>query len=80
MQDVKIGVLKLRGKVVDSLPGTKFRIAVELGQGENQKAHELIGYISGKMRMHYIKLQKGDMVDIEVSPHDLTKGRITYRH
>lgn len=79
MQDVKIGVLQLRGKVVDSLPGTKFKIAVDLGQG-NGETHELIGYISGKMRMHYIKLQKGDVVDIEVSPHDLTKGRITYRH
>lgn len=79
MQDVKIGVLQLRGKVVDSLPGTKFKIAVDLGQGNGQ-THELIGYISGKMRMHYIKLQKGDVVDIEVSPHDLTKGRITYRH
>lgn len=80
MQNLKTGVLKLRGKVVDSLPGTKFKIAVEIGQGESARTHELIGYISGRMRMHYIKLQKGDMVDIEVSPHDLTKGRITYRH
>lgn len=69
-------LLKLQGKVLDVLPGTKFRISVDVPAG----SHELIGYISGKMRMHFIKLQKGDRVDLEVSPYDLTKGRITYRH
>jgi translation initiation factor IF-1 len=72
----KPGVLKLKGKIVDKMPGTKFKVQVELGES----THELIGYISGKMRMYYIKLNKDDIVDIEVSPHDLTKGRITYRH
>jgi translation initiation factor IF-1 len=69
-------LLKLQGKVLDVLPGTKFRVSVDVPTG----SHELIGYISGKMRMHFIKLQKGDRVDLEVSPYDLTKGRITYRH
>lgn len=72
----KPGVLKLKGKVIESMPGTKFKVEVELGDS----THELIGYMSGKMRMYYIRLNIGDSVDIEVSPHDLTKGRITYRH
>lgn len=76
MQKKKEGVLKLKGKVVEKLPGANFRVEVDLPTG----SHEIIGYISGKMKMYYIKLQIDDMVDIEVSPHDLTKGRITYRH
>ncbi|MFW5702482.1 MAG: translation initiation factor IF-1 [Candidatus Dojkabacteria bacterium] len=69
------GVLKLRGEIVDTLPGSNFKVAIKL----EDKTHELIGYISGKMRMYYIKLQKGDQVEVEVSPTDLNKGRITYR-
>jgi translation initiation factor IF-1 len=76
MEKPSSGLLKLQGKIVDSMPGTKFKVEIDL-DGES---HELIGYISGKMRMYYIKLQKGDIVDVEISPHDLTKGRITYRH
>lgn len=70
------GVLKLKGKVTEILPGTKFKINVDIN-GDEQ---ELIGYISGKMRMHYIRLQVGDTVDVEVSPYDLNKGRIVYRY
>lgn len=68
------GVLKLKGKVVEVLPNTEFRVQIE------ESEQILMGHISGRMRMHYIKLKKGDIVDIEVSPYDLTKGRITYRY
>lgn len=68
--------LKVRGKVVDVLPDTKFRVSIDV-KGEEKI---IDGYISGKMRMNYIKLIQGDEVDVEISPYDLTKGRITYRY
>lgn len=68
--------IKVRGTVKEVLPGTKFKIAIDLKGQE----HEITGYISGKMRMHYIKLIEGDEVEVELSPYDLTKGRITYRY
>lgn len=68
--------IKVRGTVKETLPGTKFKVGIDL-QG---KEHEIMGYISGKMRMHYIKLVEGDEVEVEMSPYDLTKGRITYRY
>ena len=71
-----VNLLKLKGRIVDTIPGTKFVVEVDL----KSRKHQLIAYISGKMRMYYIKLQIGDEVDVEVSPYDLTKGRITYRH
>lgn len=67
---------KVRGKVLETLPGTKFRIGIQLQEQE----HEIMGYISGKMRMHYIKLQVGDEVEVVMSPYDLNKGRIVYRY
>jgi len=67
--------LKVRGKITEVLPGTKFKVAITL----NEEEHEIFAYISGKMRMHYIKLIEGDEVEIEMSTYDLTKGRITYR-
>ena len=66
-------VIKMRGKVVESLPNTQFKI-----QLENDLS--IIAHISGKMRKNYIRLVPGDMVDVEMTPYDLTKGRITYRH
>ncbi len=66
---------KVNGIVTETLPGAKFRVNIKLGEGE----HEIIAYISGKMRMHYIKLQPGDQVEVEMTPYDLKKGRITYR-
>ncbi len=57
------------------LPGAKFRVKIKLGE----KEHEIIAYISGKMRMNYIKLQTGDEVEVEMTPYDLNKGRIIYR-
>jgi len=67
---------KLRGKVIETLPDTKFRVMLNL----EGKEHVVLGYISGKMRMHYIKLQVGDEVEVVMSPYDLSKGRITYRY
>lgn len=75
MAETAKNLLKLKGKIVEVMPGTKFRVAVDLPTGQ----HILIGYIAGKMRMHYIKLNLGDTVEVEVSPSDLKHGRITYR-
>lgn len=69
-------VLKVKGKILDVMPGTKFKVAVDIGGEE----HVIFAYISGKMRMNYIKLIEGDEVELEISPYDLTKGRITYRY
>ena len=66
--------LQLEGEVIDALPNAMFRIRLI----END--HEMIAHISGKMRMHYIRILPGDRVTVEISPYDLTKGRITYRH
>ena len=63
----------MRGKVVEALPNTQFKVELENGLS-------IIGHISGKMRKNYIRLVHGDMVDVEMTPYDLTKGRITYRH
>lgn len=64
--------IEVEGKVVESLPNTMFR--VELANG-----HKVLAHISGKMRIHYIKILPGDKVLVELSPYDLTRGRITYR-
>jgi len=64
------------GVVTEILPGTTFK--VEFDVGDEKK--EVLAHISGKMRMHYIRIGKGDKVKMEISPYDLTKGRITYRY
>ena len=61
------------GTIKEALSNAMFRVELENG-------HEIIAHISGKMRMHYIKILPGDKVKIEMSPYDLTKGRITYRY
>ena len=61
------------GTIIEALSNAMFRVELENG-------HEIIAHISGKMRMHYIKILPGDKVRIEMSPYDLTKGRITYRY
>lgn len=68
----KDDVIEVEGKVVDTLPNAMFK--VELGNGATILAH-----VSGKIRMHYIRILPGDRVTVELSPYDLTKGRITYR-
>ncbi|MDD3190320.1 MAG: translation initiation factor IF-1 [Candidatus Pacebacteria bacterium] len=65
-------IVQLDGVVIETLPGAKFRVKVE---GD----HEVLAHISGKMRMNYIKILPGDKVILEVSPYDLTKGRIVRR-
>lgn len=65
-------IVKLVGEVVELLPSTMFRVKLENG-------HLILGHISGKMRIHFIKLMPGDRVEVEMSPYDLTKGRITRR-
>ncbi|AMR31624.1 MULTISPECIES: translation initiation factor IF-1 [Mucilaginibacter] len=61
------------GTIREALSNAMFRVELENG-------HEIIAHISGKMRMHYIKILPGDRVKLEMSPYDLTKGRITYRY
>ena len=65
-------VIKLVGVVVEALPGAKFNVELENG-------HIILGHIAGKMRKHYIRLVPGDKVEVELTPYDLTKGRITFR-
>ena len=60
------------GTVMEPLPNVMFRVELENG-------HKILAHISGKMRMHYIRILPGDKVTVELSPYDLTKGRITYR-
>jgi len=64
--------IEVEGKVVETLPNAMFKVELENGQ-------VVLAYVSGKMRMHFIKILPGDKVTVELSPYDLTKGRITYR-
>lgn len=63
----------LEGTVTESLPNAMFRVELENG-------HSVLGHISGKMRRHYIRILPGDKVQVELTPYDLTRGRITYRY
>ncbi len=65
-------VIEVRGKIEELLPGAKFRVLLE-------NEHEVIAHLSGKMRMNNIRLSVGDEVKLELTPYDLTKGRIIYR-
>jgi translation initiation factor IF-1 len=65
--------ITLEGKIVDTLPNAMFRVELENG-------HTVLAYLSGKMRKYYIRVLLGDRVRVEMSPYDLTRGRITYRH
>ena len=64
--------IRAEGVVVEALPGTQFRVKLDNG-------HEVLAYLSGKMRKHYIRILLGDRVAMEMSPHDLTRARITFR-
>ena len=68
----KEDVIEVEGTVVDTLPNTTFKVKLENG-------HEILAHISGKLRMNYIKILPGDKVKVELSPYDLTRGRITWR-
>ena len=69
----KEDVIELEGTVLEALPNAMFRVELENG-------HKILAHISGKMRMHYIKILAGDRVKVEMSPYDLTKGRIVFRY
>ena len=68
----KDDVIEVEGKVVDTLPNAMFKVELENGA-------TILAHVSGKIRMHYIRILPGDRVTVELSPYDLTKGRITYR-
>jgi len=64
--------IRAEGVVVEALPGTQFRVRLDNG-------HEVLAYLSGKMRKHYIRILLGDRVALEMSPYDMARGRITFR-
>jgi len=65
-------VIRMEGTVTEALPNAMFRVELENG-------HKVLAHMSGRMRMHYIRILPGDQVTVELSPYDLTKGRIVYR-
>jgi translation initiation factor IF-1 len=65
--------ITVEGKVLESLPNAMFKVELENG-------HKVLAHVSGKMRMHFIKILPGDRVTLELSPYDLSRGRITYRY
>ncbi|HTX18217.1 MAG TPA: translation initiation factor IF-1 [Bacteroidota bacterium] len=69
----KQGAIKVDGTITETLPNATFKVKLDNG-------HEILAHISGKMRMNYIKILVGDKVTVELSPYDLSKGRITYRY
>lgn len=69
----KKGRIEVRGKVVEAMPNAYFRVELENG-------HRVLAHASGKMRVHFIRILPGDEVTVELSPYDLTRGRIVYRH
>lgn len=69
----KQDVIELEGTVLDTLPNVMFKVELENG-------HEILAHVSGKIRMNYIRILPGDKVTVEMSPYDLTRGRITYRY
>ena len=68
----KEDIIEVQGAVLETLPNAMFRVRLESG-------HKILAYISGKMRMHFIRILPGDKVKIELTPYDLARGRITYR-
>ena len=69
----KEDAIVLEGTIKESLPNAMFKVTLDNG-------HEVLAHISGKMRMHYIRILPGDKVQVELTPYDLTRGRITYRY
>ena len=73
LQKPKEDAIVMKGKVLEPLPNAMFRVELENG-------HNVLAHISGKMRMHYIRILPGDRVQVELTPYDLKRGRITYRY
>ena len=69
----KDDVIEVRGKVIEPLPNAMFRVELDNG-------HRILAHVSGKMRLHFIRILPGDKVLVEISPYDLTRGRIIYRY
>ena len=69
----KEDIIEVTGKVIEALPSGEFQVELE-------NKHTVIAHVSGKIRMHYIRILPGDRVTVEISPYDLTRGRITFRH
>lgn len=69
----KEDVIEVEGTVIEPLPNAMFRVELDNG-------HQVLAHISGKMRMHFIRILPGDRVTVQLSPYDLTRGRIVYRH
>lgn len=69
----KEDTIQMQGEVIEMLPNATFRVKLE-------NDHVVLGHISGKMRMHYIRILPGDKVQVELTPYDLSRGRITYRY
>ncbi len=65
--------IQVEGKVLEALPNTMFKVELENG-------HQVLAHVSGKMRKHFIRILRGDRVTVELSPYDLSRGRITYRY
>ena len=68
----KEDIIEIQGSVLETLPNAMFRVQLDTG-------HKILAHISGKMRMHFIRILPGDKVTVEMSPYDLSRGRITYR-
>lgn len=68
----KEDAIEVEGKIIEALPNAMFRVVLENG-------HQVMAHVSGKMRMNFIRILPGDQVTVELSPYDLTRGRITYR-
>ena len=68
--------IQVEGIIKETLPNAMFRVEFEIGEN----THEVLAHVSGKMRMHFIKILPGDVVKLDISPYDLTRGRITYRN
>lgn len=66
-------VIQMRGEILENLPNAMFRVKLE-------NDHIVLGHVSGKIRKNFIRILPGDKVDVDISPYDMTKGRITFRH
>lgn len=78
---MKPGVIEVDGEVTEALPNTMFRVLIKSGQITNvNEDKSVLCHLSGKMRIHYVRILPGDRVKIEMTPYDLAKGRISYRY
>ncbi|MBI3342394.1 translation initiation factor IF-1 [Candidatus Curtissbacteria bacterium] len=77
----KTGVIEVDGEVTEALPNTMFRVKVKSGSIPSVSEDKIVlCHLSGKMRIHYVRILPGDKVKLELTPYDLTKGRVTYRY